>query len=53
MIVAGAISLVKAAAMAELVATPAVGPGIVVAGAVEVIPGRVVSGGTPVVKCHT
>jgi hypothetical protein len=52
-IVAGFISVVKAASMAELVGTPVVGPGMVVTGAVDVTPGRVVADDAPVVKCQT
>ncbi len=49
-IVAGAMSSVKAATMAVLVAKPVVGPGSVVAGTVVVTWGRVVSGAAAVVK---
>jgi hypothetical protein len=44
---------VKAAEMAELMDTPVVGPGMVVAGTLRVTRGRVVSGVRPVVKVHT
>ena len=48
-IVAGAILLVKIAVTARLLGTPVVGPGIVVAGAVENTRGRVTSRGVPTV----
>jgi hypothetical protein len=48
-IVAGAILLVKIAVTARLLGTPVVGPGIVVAGAVENTRGRVTSTGVPTV----
>ena len=53
LIVAGAICLVNAALMAELIGTAVVGPGVVVAGTVNWTRGRVVSSVSPVVKCHT
>ena len=52
-IVAGAMSSVKTAVMAVLAGTPAVGPGLVVAGTVSATLGRVVSGATPVVNRQT
>jgi len=50
---AGAMSSVNTAEIALLVATPAVGPGLVVAGTVSETLGRVVSARTPVVKRQT
>jgi hypothetical protein len=52
LIVAGAILLVKMAVMALLLGTPRVGPGIVVAGTVNEIWGRVASVVAAVVNCH-
>ena len=52
LMVAGAISLVKTALMAELVGTPAVIPKGVVTGTVSTTRGLVVSGAAPVVNCH-
>jgi hypothetical protein len=53
MIVAGAMSLVKTALMAELLGTPGVGPGMVVAGLVTDTRGRVTSeGDATVVNCQ-
>ena len=51
--VAGAMSLVNAAVIAALTGSPAVGPGLVVAGSVRSTLGRVVSAVTPVLNCHT
>ncbi len=51
--VAAAMSSVNTALRAALVATPVVGPGVVVAGTVSATRGRVVSASTPVVNCHT
>ena len=51
--VAGAISLVKTALMAEFVGTPTVTPKGVVTGTVSATRGLVVSGAAPVVNCHT
>jgi hypothetical protein len=52
-IVAGAKLFVKTAIMAELLGTPTVGPGVVVAGEVMDTRGRVRSEGEPtVVNCH-
>ena len=51
--VAGEMSSVNTAEMAVLVATPVVGPGVVVAGTVEITPGRVVSAVNAVLKLQT
>ena len=53
LMVVGAIFSVKAAVTDELMGTPVVGPGVVVAGTVSNTLGRVVPNVTPVVKCHT
>lgn len=50
--VAGAICSVKVAVIEELIGTPVVGPGVVVAGTVRNTEGLVVSGAEPVVKLH-
>jgi len=50
---AGLMSSLKVAAMAALPGAPRVGPGIVVAGAVNATVGRVVSRVARVVKCQT
>src|SRR5688572_4741353 len=46
-------SSVNVAVTAVLAGTPAVGPGVLVAGTVSATRGRVVSGATPVVKLQT
>ena len=53
LIVAGAMSSLNTALIAEFVGTPGVTPGVVVAGTVSTTRGLVVSGAAPVVNCHT